>query len=63
MPPSSTDTSATPPPAWMTMLISPSYIAIETRRTISGDSPSSLRFFFTSTDALPAEVKSLPFTS
>lgn len=44
----------------MTMLLSPSYIAMEQRRITSDGKPSCRSFFFISTEASPAEEKSSP---
>ena len=44
------------------MLISPSYMAMETRRMASGSYPSFFSLCFTSPEASPARVKSSPGT-
>ena len=59
---SPTSTRAVPPLAWMTMLISPSYIQTDTRRMTAGSSPSLRRDCFTAEDASPARLRSPPST-
>ena len=51
-------TVISPPFAWITILISPSYMAMATLRTASGLMPSCFSFPFTSLLASPARVKS-----
>ena len=58
-----TSTVICPPPPWITILISPSYMAMATLRTTCGERPSFLRTPLTSLDASPARVKSSPGTS
>ena len=58
----STSTSAWPPLAWMTMLISPSYMQMDARRITSGGSPSFLRAIFILLEASPAPIRSPPST-
>ena len=55
-------TSARPPSAWMTILISPSYMHTEALRMISGGSPSFFRVIFIWLEASPAWTRSPPST-
>ena len=52
-----------PPSAWITILISPSYMAIAVFRIAALSTPSIFRRFFTALLASPARVKSLPSMS
>ena len=57
-----TSTSTRPPSAWMTMLISPSYMQMEARRMASAGSPSFFNVIFILLEASPAWIRSPPST-
>ena len=55
-------TSARPPSAWITMLISPSYMQMAARRMVSWGRSSFLRAIFILLEASPAPIRSPPST-